>query len=89
MNSLKDELTAIRRTAEGDGVKPGRIPPPFLSIMHRATADQRASGYQARMPGLGQAAPAFTLPNQDGIVVDSAALLAQGPLVVSFFRGNW
>ncbi len=89
MTSLKDELTAIRRTAEGDGGKPGRIPPAFLSIMHRVTADQRASGYQTRMLGLGQAAPAFTLPNQDGTGVDSAALLAQGPLVVSFFRGNW
>jgi hypothetical protein len=89
MASLSDELTAIRRGAEGDGTKPGRIPPDFLRIMHRVTADQRASGFRARMPGIGQRAPAFALPNQDGVTVASADLLARGPLIVSFFRGQW
>jgi hypothetical protein len=36
-----------------------------------------------------QAAPSFTLFNQDHIQVASADLLRQGPLVVSFFRGHW
>jgi hypothetical protein len=89
MASLSDELTAIRRGAEGDGTKPGRIPPDFLRIMHRVTADQRASGFRAHMPGVGQPAPAFALPNQDGVTVASAELLARGPLIVSFFRGQW
>ncbi|MEO8716187.1 MAG: hypothetical protein ABI369_14350 [Acetobacteraceae bacterium] len=89
MASLKDELAAIRRGAEGDGTKPGRIPPEFLAIMHRVTADQRASGFRDRMPAIGAPAPAFTLANQDGTSVSSAALLARGPLVVSFFRGQW
>ena len=50
MALLKDNLAAIRRAAEGDGTKPGRIPPEFLTIMHRVTADQRASGFRERMP---------------------------------------
>jgi peroxiredoxin len=41
------------------------------------------------MPGVGQPAPAFALPNQDGVTVASAELLARGPLIVSFFRGQW
>jgi peroxiredoxin len=41
------------------------------------------------MPAVGQPAPAFELPNQDGGAVSSAGLLARGPLVVSFFRGGW
>ena len=87
--SLAEELAAIRLSAEGDGTKPGRIPPDRLAIMHRVTADQRASGFQARMPALGQPAPAFTLPDQDGAAVSSAGLLTGGPLAISFFRGQW
>ncbi len=89
MASLKDELAAIRRGAEGDGTKPGRIPPASLAIKHRVTADQQASDFRDRMPKLGQPAPAFTLPNQDGAAIASAALVSRGPLVVSFFRGVW
>ena len=89
MASLKDSLDTIRRAYEGDGTKPGRIPHDELTIMHRVTADQRASGFQARMPKIGQPGPAFTLANQDGVDVSSAALVARGPLVMSFFRGRW
>jgi prolyl-tRNA editing enzyme YbaK/EbsC (Cys-tRNA(Pro) deacylase) len=89
MASLKDALDMIRRAAEGDGTKPGRISPEDLKVMHRVTADQRASGFQARMPKAGQPGPMFTLANQDGAAVSSAALVARGPLVMSFFRGRW
>lgn len=89
MATLKNQLDAIRRAAEGDGAKPGRIPPDALAIMHRVTADQRASGFQARMPAVGQRAPSFELPDQDGALGSSGTLLSRGPLVVSFFRGGW
>ena len=89
MASLKDALDTIRRAAEGDGTKPGRISPDELKIMHRVTADQRDSGFQARMPKPGEPGPMFVLANQDGVDVSSAALVARGPLVMSFFRGRW
>jgi peroxiredoxin len=57
--------------------------------MHRVTEDQRASGYRAAMPQPGSAMPGFRLPDTDGTMVEMAALLARGPLVVSFFRGAW
>jgi hypothetical protein len=89
MASLKELLDGTRRAAEGDGTKPGRIPPDALAIMHRVTADQRELGFQARMPKPGEVTPAFTLANQDGADVSSAALVSRGPLVISFFRGRW
>jgi len=89
MASLKQELDAIRLTAEGDGTKPGRIPPDLLQVMHRVTREQQQSDFRQRMPAAGAPAPLFTLPNQDGAIVRSGELLAQGPLVVSFFRGQW
>ena len=89
MASLKDSLDMIRRAAEGDGTRPGRRSPDDLKIMHRVTAEQRASGFQVRMPKPGEPGPAFTLANQDGVDVSSAALVARGPLLISFFRGRW
>jgi hypothetical protein len=89
MPTLKEELDAIRLAAEGDGTKPGRIPPDSLLVMHRVTRDQQNSGFQVRMPAIGASAPLFSLPNQDGAMVRSTELLAQGPLIVSFFRGQW
>jgi hypothetical protein len=89
MTSLTDQLAAMRLAAFGDATKPGRIPPDTATIMHRVTADQRASGYEARMPAIGSHMPGFRLPDTTGAVIDSAALTARGPLVVSFFRGAW
>lgn len=89
MTTLSDQLAAMRLGAFGDGTKPGRIPPDTAAIMHRVTADQRASGYRTRMPAIGAPMPGFRLPDTTGATIDSATLLARGPLVVSFFRGAW
>ena len=37
----------------------------------------------------GQAAPNFTLPDAGGQPQTLATLLAQGPVVLTFYRGNW
>ena len=89
MATLTEQLAAMRLAAFGDASKPGRIPPEAAVIMHRVTADQRASGYTDRMPTVGSAMPGFSLTDSDGAVVHSAALLARGPMIVSFFRGAW
>jgi len=43
----------------------------------------------AGVPRPGDPLPAFALPDDDGRLVSSTDLLANGPLVVSFNRGNW
>ena len=40
-------------------------------------------------PKAGEACPGFELPDQLGRPVNSEELLKNGPLVVSFYRGNW
>ena len=89
MATLTEQLTAMRLAAFGDGTTPGRIPAERAAIMHRVTADQRASGYRARMPAVGSTMPPFMLPDTGGAMIDSAAMLARGPMIVSFFRGAW
>lgn len=67
----------------------GRATPEMLGIMQRSTEQLRASGIAQRTLNSGQKAPPFELPNQDGQAIALSALLAKGPLVVSFFRGVW
>ena len=40
-------------------------------------------------PKVGEPSPGFELPDQLGRPVSSEELLKNGPLVVSFYRGNW
>jgi peroxiredoxin len=67
----------------------GRIKPEHKGKQERHIAELRTSGAVDRALGVGDPAPAFALPNTRGETVSSAALLASGPLVVSFFRGAW
>jgi hypothetical protein len=67
----------------------GRATPEMLGIMQRSTEQLRSSGIPQKMLKVGQKAPSFELPNEDGQVVASTSLLTRGPLVISYFRGVW
>jgi peroxiredoxin len=57
---------------------------------YRDTVDRLKQAETAeRALKVGQLAPAFLLPNAEGLLIASEDLLAAGPLVVSFFRGGW
>ena len=81
--SLNDELKALREKAEA------KRPPEIVAAMHRAVDELRASGIEHRVLKAGDAMPPFALPNADARIVESQALLARGPLVVTFYRGRW
>ncbi|HYG13412.1 MAG TPA: peroxiredoxin-like family protein, partial [Methylophilaceae bacterium] len=59
------------------------------AIMERATAELIASGQAGRALKAGDRAPQFGLIDQHGNIVSSTALLVQGPLVATFYRGIW
>jgi len=80
---LAERLEVIRQGADK------RIPPDKRAIMHRATADLRASGIMDRVIKVGDRLPAFALQNAFGREVRSSDLLAKGPLVLTVFRGSW
>ena len=81
--SLKDELKSLRERAEA------KRPPEIVATMRRAVDELRSSGAPGRVLKVGDRAPQFALPNADERIVDSAALLGRGPLVVTFYRGRW
>jgi len=81
--SLKEKLDATRAASAA------RRPPEQRAIMERANNDLRTFGILSKVAAVGQMAPTFTAQNHDGRTVSSSALLANGPLVLSFFRGSW
>src|SRR5229473_6081046 len=65
------------------------ISPEHLAPAERAVEELKLSGIADRVLQAGATAPRFELPDQDGKLIRSADLLAQGPLIVIFYRGRW
>jgi peroxiredoxin len=82
---LQDKLDAF--TAEL--LKSGAIPQSIVEALFKSTADLVASKKAEGALKAGQVAPTFNLKDANGNVVESAKLLASGPLVVTFYRGVW
>ena len=81
--NLQQRLDRIRKGFEM------QAPPEAVAIMHRVTDDLRSSGIMDRALKEGQTAPSFDLENSHGSRVSLSGLLAQGPVVLIFFRGDW
>ena len=50
---------------------------------------ERIRANEIRVPGIGEALPAFVMTDSEGQLVDLDMLLARGPVVISFNRGPW
>ena len=81
--TMTQQLSALRDQVSA------QLPAEVLEIVHRTTQDLENSGLANRAKGVGDAAPAFELPSASGQLVDSAKLLARGPVVLTVYRGNW
>ncbi|MGW2027456.1 peroxiredoxin-like family protein [Streptomyces decoyicus] len=81
--SLRDELTTLLRTGYPE------LPAAAREVMERAGRDLAASGQAARARQAGDTAPRFCLPTATGATVTLDALLAAGPVVLTFYRGAW
>jgi len=88
MASLQSRLDEFKKVFES-GAPPYNASREVIEKMHRATAELEASGLAEKTLKVGDRAPEFSLFNQDHVKVNSAGLLRQGPMVVSFFRGHW
>jgi thiol-disulfide isomerase/thioredoxin len=80
--SLQDDSSALRKDLEakiGDKIK-------FIDCETEALLQ---SGIINNSLQVGQKAPDFTLPNATGGEVSLSSLLKKGPVVLSFYRGEW
>ncbi|HSM87404.1 MAG TPA: peroxiredoxin-like family protein [Candidatus Limnocylindrales bacterium] len=65
------------------------VPAERLTTIDRAIAQLKDSGISDHALKRGDAAPAFQLPDGDGMLWRSADMLRRGPLVIVFYRGRW
>lgn len=80
---LQDKLNALREQSMS------KIPKATATIMAGAIAELKQAGITDQSRRKGDLAPDFELPDARGNLVSSKALLAKGPLVISFYRGSW
>jgi hypothetical protein len=81
--SLQEKLNELKRGALS------RLKPEDVAIMEAATAELVRSGIVQGAKKAGDGAPDFTLPSASGEMVRLAARLAEGPVVLTFYRGTW
>ncbi len=81
--SLQDQLDAFKARFKT------QAPAGAFEAFARSTQELIDSGQADRAIAAGDAAPDFTLTDQDGETVSLKSLLANGPVVVSFYRGVW
>lgn len=78
--------------AKLDEIKAGfkeKADPQSLELMDRAAKELERSDILKTVLRHGDRMPEFTLASARGGELSSADLLAQGPLVVTFYRGVW
>lgn len=81
LQSRLDAITAQTRAL---------VQPERLAVTDSAIHDLLTTGIESRVLRPGDAAPAFALPDAlTGKLIQSADLLALGPVIVNFFRGRW
>ncbi|MBA2401563.1 MAG: AhpC/TSA family protein [Bradyrhizobium sp.] len=66
-----------------------RVPLERQAVMERHIAHLKATGFGESAKQVGQQAPAIVLPDAQGKAFDVATLLANGPVIVTFYRGGW
>lgn len=81
--------TLAKQLAEQEAKSRAAMPDEFWAIIDENTARLAREGLAESCLQEGDAVPAFVLSNAVGDQVSSASRLADGPLVVSFYRGGW
>lgn len=81
--SLAAELDAITAAVKR------QAPAEIFSAMEAANAALAATGIAEKALRKGDRMPDFALPDATGQTLRSADLLARGPLVLAFYRGQW
>lgn len=65
------------------------LPAPVAQTIDTGIAQVAAAGLTRHALQVGQPAPYFTLPDANGQPQTLASLLQNGPVVLTFYRGNW
>ncbi len=81
--SLEQQIEAFQKESAG------KAPPEMQALRQVRRAQLVESGIANRALKTGETVPAFTLPDAYGTPVTLYDLLAHGPVVLTFYRGDW
>jgi peroxiredoxin len=81
--SFKSQIASLRGKVERE------LPGGSFDLLQAEAANLRASGNWRKARKAGEAAPDVQLPDRTGGIVRLGDLLADGPVVVCFYRGDW
>ena len=81
--TLSDQLALMEKESSE------KVPAEAAQIMKAATDKLRAEQLAGKALKKGQKMPDFTLPDAQGKNINLKALLKNGPVIVTFFRGSW
>ncbi len=80
---LKDKIEKLNKSFFKD------FPEDDLKVLKDGIDELVRSDISQRAIDVGEKIPAFTLPNSNGEERDIKSLLQKGPLIISFYRGQW
>ncbi|KAK1240061.1 hypothetical protein MKX08_007503 [Trichoderma sp. CBMAI-0020] len=79
---------ASQLSATAEGIRKN-VAAPMVSMINQSIAGLKATFDNNSMIQFGVSLPAFKLPNALGNEVTSDSLLAKGPVLITFYRGDW
>ncbi|MEM9449042.1 MAG: peroxiredoxin-like family protein [Cyanobacteria bacterium P01_E01_bin.6] len=83
------QQTLTEQLADTKAAFSSRISAELRQVMGQATADLQSSGIIDRSINVGDRLPTIELPNAAGDTIRIQNLLANGPVVIAFYRGQW
>lgn len=81
--SLATQLSAVSENFHK------KAPPDLVELITTTNTNHKASFQPSSAIKVGDTLPSFNLTNALGKEVSSASLLAKGPLLMTFYRGEW
>ncbi len=81
--TLREQLVALAASSAS------RLPPDVLVGIDRMIADLAVRRVAAEALAQGQMLPDFALPGASGVMMTTDQLVAAGPSVIVFYRGEW
>ncbi|MEM7772723.1 MAG: peroxiredoxin-like family protein [Cyanobacteria bacterium P01_A01_bin.37] len=83
------QQTLTEQLADTKAAFSSRISAELRQVMGQATADLQSSGIIDRSINVGDRLPTIELPNAAGDTIRIQDVLANGPVVIAFYRGQW
>ena len=87
--STAGEMSLADQLRERKAAYQKRAPKERLEMFQRATQEVKDSGILEEALKVGDTAPDFTLEDPLGRPVTLSSMLADGPVILAWYRGNW